>query len=80
MLLNELVQKRQDLSCDILKCLHEEVLSIKLSAEDMLECATNIKGQGYSMFIKSRETFLAKIDSLQDQITASMHINTCAHH
>jgi len=30
----------------------------------MAECATNIKGQGYSAFINSRENFLEKIDRI----------------
>jgi hypothetical protein len=80
MQLNDLVQQRQELTCAILNCLQEQITSIKISAEEMVECATNIKGQGYSMFINARESFLDKIDSLQKQLENSAVINTCTHH
>lgn len=78
MLLLDLVKQRQDLQCSILKELNNEVLTIKLAADYMVECATNIKGQGYSSFINAREEFLSRIDALQQQITASIDLN-CGH-
>lgn len=77
--LQELVQKRQDICCDIINCLQEQITNIKVSAEEMIECATNIKGQGYSMFMRSREQFLEQIDALQRQVSLSGDINRCTH-
>lgn len=76
----ELVQKRQNVNCDIIDCIKDQITNIKLSAENMIECATNIKGQGYSLFMQSREDFLEKIDSLKEQIDVSADINSCTHH
>lgn len=80
MKLQELIQQRQDVQCSIYKCLDDEVTAIKLAAEEMIECATNIKGQGYSLFIRSRQDFLDKIDQLHQQIEASASINSCTTH
>lgn len=79
MKLQQMVQQRQDLNCDILSELKNAVVEIKMTAEDMIECATNIKGQGYSMFIRSRENFLDKIDMLQQQLETCLSINSCTH-
>lgn len=66
--LNTMLKKRYDLNCMILKTLNEQLLIIKVLAEDMIEKATNIRGQGYPLFINSRDTFFDKIDSLEKQI------------
>ena len=79
MTLQEMIQKRQDITCDILKCLQKEVTEIKVSAEYMIECATNIKGQGYSTFISSRQDFLDRIDNLSSELLESSN-STCKHY
>ena len=80
MLLKDLIQKRQSITCDIIQCIQDQVTGIKVSAEHMIECATNIKGQGYSTFMSSREEFLSKIEGLSEQLRDSAIINTCTHH
>ena len=79
MVLFDLVQARHNIQCNILQELNNEVIAIKVAAEDMIECATNIKGQGYSNFINSREVFLSKIDELHNQIVSCIDINSCTH-
>jgi hypothetical protein len=78
--LNTLVQARQNITCDIIDILKSEVTNIKVCAEDMIECATNIKGQGYTAFIHSREEFLDKINSLYSQLELSADINRFTPH
>ena len=80
MILKNLVQQRHNINCDIIECLQDDIRNIKILAETMVECATNIKGQGYSTFISAREDFLSSIDSLYQQIEDSAGINNCTHH
>jgi Na+/phosphate symporter len=68
MSLQTLMQKRRDLNNDILNSLQQEVLEIKESAENMIECATNITGQGYPTFISARKDFLKKLDKFSQQL------------
>lgn len=75
MCLLELLKQRQVLQCSILKELDDEVVGIKVAAEYMVECATNIKGQGYSNFMSAREDFITKIDKLHDQLGVSIDLN-----
>lgn len=75
MIFAELIEKRQNLNRDIFKCLLDDVSEIRCLAENMSECATDIKGQGFSTFIQARESFLYKIDVFQKQleITTNTH-------
>jgi hypothetical protein len=34
----------------------------------MTECATNIRGQGFSVFLQSRESFMQEIMELHDRL------------
>ena len=40
--------------------------TVKQLAEDMAECATNIRGQGYSAFMDARNRFLTQIEKMHD--------------
>ena len=66
--MQDLIQKKQELSTDIHLFLGKEFSNIKRAADTMVECATNIHGQGYSVFITSREDFFSRIDTLQKYI------------
>jgi hypothetical protein len=79
MRLQELVQQRANLNCAILQELQDDIRNIKLLGENMVECATNIKGQGYSSFMAARETFISKIDDLHSQLEDCLIINSCTH-
>lgn len=68
MKLQELIQQKDNLNYNMLNYLIEQITSIQISAENMTECATNIKGQGYISFIDSRNLFLSKIDNIKDEI------------
>ena len=77
-MLDELLQQKEVINLAILKSLEERVLSIRTAAENMVECATNIKGQGYITFIQSRDDFLNRVEHLQEELTKSsdaMNIN-----
>jgi hypothetical protein len=78
--LTELIQARQNITCDIIKYMRNEITNIKVCADEMIECATNIQGQGYSTFIRTREEFLDKIDALKQQLELSADINRCTPH
>ena len=65
MSLKELLVKRETLQGEIVTCLEDELSDIKSAADNMVECATNMKGQGYSSFIASREEFLGKVEKLR---------------
>ena len=71
-MLSNLFEQKQILNLAILKSLLDEVVCIRLAAEDMVECATNIKGQGYTSFINSREEFLKKIDHFEKELTKNV--------
>ena len=73
-MLSNLFEQKQILNRAILKSLQDEVVSIRLAAENMAECATNIKGQGYLSFINSREEFLNKVDHLQQELTKNANV------
>jgi hypothetical protein len=66
--LNQMLNARQQLNADIVNCLAEEVSQIRALADHMSECATNIKGQGYSTFVQARDDFMSKIDKFQEQL------------
>jgi hypothetical protein len=74
--ISELIQQRQNINSNICKCLISQLADIKVSAENMCECATDIRGQGYSTFLQSREDFICKINDLQQQLQMSANINT----
>lgn len=76
-MLQQLIKERQELNCSILSILEAEVTAIKIAADNMAECATNIKGQGYSMFIRSREDLMEKIDKLRIELSASSIMSDC---
>jgi superoxide dismutase len=67
-MITTLIEKRNDVSNDLHHCIVEQFDMVKQSAENMAECATNIRGHGYTVFIESREDFLRKIDSLQQYL------------
>jgi hypothetical protein len=79
-MLDNLLEQKLSLNRAIVRSLREEVLSIKLAAENMAECATNIKGQGYLTFINSRENFLSKIDLFEKELTKNADIMIINNH
>lgn len=76
MILTELLQKRRDLNSSIVGCLRDDIIDIRVTAEHMVECATNIRGHGYSEFIHTREEFIEKIDKLINQLDHGALLNT----
>jgi hypothetical protein len=66
--MKSLIRQKEEIDKNILMYLEEEVLNIKLSAEDMVECATNMRGQGYTTFLVSRERFIKNVDKLSSEI------------
>lgn len=73
---NELVEKKHALNSEIMNHLIDQVFNIKEAAEYMSECATDMRGQGYSVFLQARENFLQKINEFQVQLGAKYKINT----
>lgn len=47
-----------------------DISMIKNLADDMAESATNIQGQGYLMFVQSREKFLSELDRVTEEYCA----------
>lgn len=66
-MIGDLLKQKNVLNRDIMKCLDEELSNLKQSADNMAECATNMRGQGYQTFIQSREDFIEKVKNLQKQ-------------
>lgn len=66
--LETLVNERNIAYRKICEYVSEQIGLVMMSGEHMAECATNIKGQGYSQFISSREAFLDQARSLQKEI------------
>jgi hypothetical protein len=71
-MLDKLLDVKQKLNNSILQCFKDDVKSIKIAAETMAECATNIKGHGYLSFINSRDEFFKKVDLLEEEITKNV--------
>lgn len=64
----ELIDQKKNINCKILGCIENDIVALKIAAENMVECATNIKGQGYVSFIQSRETFMEIVEKLHESI------------
>lgn len=77
-MVKELVDQRKGIEHKILSCIESDIIAVKIAAENMVECATDIKGQGYSCFMQSRETFMETVEKLHDHILRSLNIDT--HH
>lgn len=60
-----LLQKLNTLNGELHDYVMLEFINIKICAENMAECATNMKGHGYAVFMAARNEFFAKIDALQ---------------
>lgn len=64
----ELIDQKKGIDCKILGCIESDIIALKIAAENMVECATNIKGQGYISFIQSREAFMETVEKLHESI------------
>lgn len=67
-MIHSFIEQKNQLNQNIKQLLRDEIVDVKLSAEEMVECATNLSGQGYSCFMLARENFLEKIDKLQEDV------------
>lgn len=68
MSLFHLIEARNDIQRRICDYLSNELSNLMAFGESMAECATNINGQGYALFIGARDTFLHECRRLQDEI------------
>lgn len=68
MCLKELMQRRAELLNQLASQIYEDTTELILKAECMAECATNIKGQGYTAFISAREDFLHSVENFRKEI------------
>lgn len=64
--LQELRAKQEQLQNQMLKQIKEDSILLRVLADNMAECATNIQGQGYATFLQARENFLTELDRLYD--------------
>jgi hypothetical protein len=60
-------QQQASIREQLLSKLLNDNLKVKQLADDMAESATNIHGQGYSLFVHSREQFFSELDRLRDE-------------
>ena len=63
--IKELIQRQNEFLNELHLQMCEDLKTIVSLAENMTECATNIKGQGYQSFIKSREEFIGSVNSFE---------------
>lgn len=77
-MVTELIDQRKSINDKILGCLESDIVAVKIAAESMAECATDIKGQGYASFMQSREAFMDTVEKLHEHIIRSLNIST--HH
>lgn len=68
--ISELKQQRDNINNSLLKKLLEDKILIRTLADNMAEAATNIQGQGYSVFLNSREIFLSEIDRMSSEYSS----------
>jgi len=51
----------------------EDLMNLKIMADEMIECATNIKGQGYCSFMASRERFFSSLEEMVNEYSYYVH-------
>lgn len=73
--LKQLLNNRQVIEQNIAVCMRQELTSIKVDAENLVECAINMRGQGYSTFITAREDFLNRLETLACKFEKYSDIN-----
>lgn len=69
MSLYQLMNKRLITQQEICTYLQDSLYRIKILADNMAECATDIKGQGYTSFVSARSEFIDLVDRLHDELT-----------
>jgi len=73
MIVKELVDQKRSIDDRILGCIESDIVAVKVAAENMAECATDIKGQGYACFMQSRESFMETVEKLHEHILRSLN-------
>ena len=63
--IESLKKQRDGINEQILAHMKQDASLLKVLADNMAECATNIQGQGYGSFVIARETFLSEVDRIQ---------------
>lgn len=65
MAIRDLMQQRSEILTKMAQQVHSDVGELARKAEHMAECATDIRGQGYSCFIAAREEFFTTLDKFK---------------
>ena len=69
MCLQELINKRYDIHLQLIEQMKLDTTMLAVKAENMAECATNIKGQGYSSFMAARDDFMKYLEEFRKNYT-----------
>ena len=64
--LQDLLNQRYSIHMQLVKQLREDTDLLATKAETMAECATNIKGQGYSSFMTARDDFIKYLNDFRE--------------
>lgn len=70
MCLQELMKKRYDIHNQLVLQVHKDTDELAQMAENMAECATNIKGQGYISFIQARDNFMKQLNKFRENYSS----------
>ena len=62
MCIETLTKQHKELNRQLSEEIDRDTQRLKEMADDMAECATNIKGHGYSAFITAREQFNTELE------------------
>ena len=74
--LQNLIKQRSDILNNMILQLDRDTADLAVKAENMAECATNIKGQGYCSFITAREEFLNALTQFKRDYTSLVKPNS----
>ena len=64
--IKDLQEQHKNIRREMRRKIADDTIRLKKLADQLAESATNIQGQGYMEFVRSREVFLSEIDKLSE--------------
>lgn len=76
MTLTQLKKEQMKINNGFIEQIRGDTIVLRTLADNMAECATNIRGQGYTTFLSSRDTFLKSLDNMLKDYVSYLSVDS----